>query len=231
MSDDLSPQEIHEAIDRVVRDVLDACGVTVPPVDALALARHLGVELRPKRQKPRLPGLTPPGSPPAEPTEEQRQADAARAVADFLRPDVLARLGVEDAGGGLVGASLSSLLAQRLLVPGRWLAAEGRACGWDLEVLKGQFRTAGHELIAWRLLDLEEPCAITVVDNGVVARRRSNAWRLPRALAPAEEECQRYVHEFSRPRVVRRDGWSVQGWPLHAVDGKREVLRSVVDEE
>jgi hypothetical protein len=221
MSDDFSLEEIHEAVDRVAAEVLESAGLSGPPVDALALARHLGVELRPRRESPPRR---------AEPTEEQRQADAARAVADFLRPDVLERLGIEGPGRGLAGASLSSLLAQRLLVPTRWLAAEGRACGWDLEQLKRLFHTAAHELIAWRLLDLPQPCAITIVDNGTVAKRRSNAWRLPRELAPAEAECQSYVHSYSRPRVVRAEGWTVQGWPIHAVDGKREVLRSVLDE-
>jgi hypothetical protein len=223
MSEDLTPEEIHDAVDAVVRDVLDSAGVTAPPVDAVALAGHLGVELKPRRAPTQARSAS-------ERTLEQRQADAARAVADFLRPDVRERLGIEGPGRGLAGASLSSLLASRLLVPTAWLAAEGRASGWDLEELHRRFAPAAAELVAWRLLDLSEPCAITVVDNGVVARRRSNAWRLPRELVPAELTCQRYVHQYSRPRVVRAEGWTVQGWPLHAVDGKREVLRSVLDE-
>src|SRR5262249_49668144 len=112
-----------------------------------------------------------------------------------------------------------------------WLAEDGRACGWDLPALKEAFRTASHEVIVWRLLDLPEPCALTIIDNIEIHRRRSNAWRLPRRLAPAGQECQTSVHRYSRPAVVRARGWTVQGWPLHSLDWKREVLRSVVDEE
>ena len=86
-------------------------------------------------------------------------------------------------------------------------------------------------MLVWRLLDLPEPCLLTIVDNGEVYRRKSNAWRVPRELSPAEQECQRYVHHHSRPRVVQHDGWTVQGWPVHQADWKREILRSVVEME
>jgi hypothetical protein len=84
-------------------------------------------------------------------------------------------------------------------------------------------------LIAWRLLDLPEQSLITIVDNGRVTRRRANLWRAPRGLSEAERECQQYVHEHCRPQRVRRDGWTVWGWPVHRVDWRREVLRAVVD--
>ena len=29
---------------------------------------------------------------------------------------------------------------------------------------------------------------------------------------------------------VREDGWTVQGWPVHQTDWKREILRAVVEE-
>ena len=32
-----------------------------------------------------------------------------------------------------------------------------------------------------------------------------------------------------RPKVVREGGWTVQGWPVHQADWKREILRSVVE--
>jgi hypothetical protein len=50
-------------------------------------------------------------------------------------------------------------------------------------------------------------------------------------LEPAEEQCQRYVNHFSRPRLVCEGGWTVQGWPVHQADWKREILRSVVEED
>jgi hypothetical protein len=45
-----------------------------------------------------------------------------------------------------------------------------------------------------------------------------------------EQECQRYVNYYSRPKVIRKNGWTVQGWPVHQVDWKREILRSQVEE-
>ena len=85
-------------------------------------------------------------------------------------------------------------------------------------------------MIAWRLLDLPEPCIITVIDNDHVQRRRSNGWRINRELSEPEKRCQQYVHTYSRPHRLSADGWTVQGWPLHQADWKREVLRSVVEE-
>jgi hypothetical protein len=92
------------------------------------------------------------------------------------------------------------------------------------------YRTASHEVIAWRFLDLPAPCIVTIVDNDHIHRRRSNAVRIKKELAPAEQKCQRHVHEQGRPRIERADGWTVQGWPVHQPDWKREILRSVVDD-
>ena len=89
----------------------------------------------------------------------------------------------------------------------------------------------GYEVIAWRFLDLPDPCIVTVLDNDHITRRRSNAWPVRRRLEPAEEQCQRYVNYYSRPKVVQENGWTVQGWPVHQADWKREILRSVVEAE
>ena len=131
----------------------------------------------------------------------------------------------------MAGESLANLFANRLLVPTRWLAVAAPGQGHDLLELKQLFRTASHEVIAWRLLDLPDPCIITIVDNGHIHRRRSNAWPTRKQLQPVEQECQRYVQHFSRPRTLCKDGWTVQGWPIHQADWKREILRSVVESE
>jgi hypothetical protein len=143
----------------------------------------------------------------------------------------LRRLGIEaEQARPLTGESLANLFAARLLVPTPWLRAECRACGFDLLALKERFATASHETIAWRLLDLDEPCIITLVDNGQVSKRRANAGRAGRELSAPERACQQQVHRYSRPCALREAGWTVQGWPLHQADWKREVLRSVVEE-
>ena len=119
----------------------------------------------------------------------------------------------------------------RLVVPAAWFTTDAPDFDYDVLELKQRYRTASHEVIALRMLDLPEPCIITILDNDHISRRRSNGWRVRRQLEAPEQECQRYVHYYSRPSVVQADGWTVQGWPVHQADWKREILRSVVEAE
>lgn len=214
MNEDLTREDVYHAADLLVEELLDAAGVTRPPVNAVDVAqRHLRIALRDKESS---------GS------EESRHWSAAQAIGERLKPDLLRRLGFDPASRqSLPGESLAGLLAHRLLTPTSWFGADARACGWEVPEIKNLYATAGYEVVAWRLLDLPEPCVITIVENDHVHRRRSNAWRVNKTLQPAERECQRYVHHYSRPRVVSLGGWTVQGWPLHEPDWKREILRSV----
>jgi hypothetical protein len=215
MSDDLTRDEIHGRLDRFVMDLLDAAGVAEPPVDAVALAlRHLRLKL----------DLDPHAD------DEARHAAAAHAAGERLKPDLLRALGL-DRPRGLLGGSVAGLLADRLLAPTPWLADEGRACGWDLFALKQRFATASHERLALRLLDLDEPCVISVIDNGHVSKRRSNAFRVNKQLSAPEARVQQLVHRYSRPHDRNEEGWRVQGWPVHAADWKREILRAVPPDE
>jgi hypothetical protein len=227
MREDLSREEVHQAVDRRVDELLEKAGVTAPPVDAITLARrHLGLTGSPPR---RAAGRKPIPLRP-EPDEEQNQWTAAHEIGEHFKAELLRRLGVPpEQGRALAGESLPNLFAHRLLAPTGWFAGDARACDYELPELKRRYATASLELLAWRLLDLPEPCVITVVDNGHVQRRRSNAWRVRRELEPPERECQRYVNHYSRPRVVQADGWTVQGWPAHRPDWKREILRSTFD--
>ena len=124
-----------------------------------------------------------------------------------------------------MGESLATLVAARLLLPTAWFADDVRGLASDVLELKKRYATAAADVIAWRLLDLPTPCIITIVDNDHVQRRRSNAWRVRRELEEAERECQRYVNHYSRPRVLCANGWTVQGWPVHQSDWKREILQ------
>ena len=80
------------------------------------------------------------------------------------------------------------------------------------------------------MLDLPQPCIITIIDNEAIHRRRSNAWPTKRALTPVEKKCQRYVHVHGKPKSWAADGWTVQGWPVHTPEWKREILRSVMED-
>jgi hypothetical protein len=225
MSEELSREDVHGAVDRAVEELLSEWGTAAPPVDAAALARRLGVAVRPPRPKKEFFARP-------EPTAEAKQWLAALAVGEHLKPALLRRLGFgPDERRPLMGESLATLAASHLLLPASWFADDARRLGYDVLELNQLYATAAPDVIAWRLLDLPEPCVVTVVDNDHVQRRRSNAWRVRRELAAPERECQRYVNHFSRPRVVCADGWTVQGWPVHQPDWKREILRSVVEAE
>ncbi len=238
MIEDLEREEVVATVDRMVGELLAAARVAGPPVDAIVLAqRHLGKIVcldRTQRQRGRAQRgqgrkqifLRP------EPTEERHQWTVAHEIGEHLKADLLGRLGLAPEGTrAMTGESLANLFAHHLLVPACWWADEARLHGYDLLELKQRFRTASHEVLAWRLLDLSAPCVMTVVDNDKVYRRKSNAWRVRRELNPAERECQRQVSHFGRPHVVRGGGWTVQGWPVHQADWKREILRGVADEE
>jgi hypothetical protein len=236
MMDDCSREEVVGSVDRLVEELLRKAGLEKPPVDAIALAQaHLGMQVcldqgQPQRGRAQRAGwrrqiyLRP------EPREERHQWTVAHEIGEHLKTTLLERLGAEPAQTRVMaGESLANLLAFHLLVPQCWFASDAPACGYDVLDLKRQYRTASHEVIAWRLLDLPEPCIVTIVDNDSVYRRRSNSWPIRRALEPAEQRCQRHVNQHGRPRVVREGAWTVQGWPVHQGDWKREILRSVIE--
>jgi hypothetical protein len=237
MFEELDRDEVLAVTDRTVQALLEAADVVNPPVDAISLAqRHLGMVVcldnrQPQRGRAQRSGgrkqifLRP------EPTEERHQWTVAHEIGEHMKAKLLEKLGVAPGQTRpLAGESLANLFAYRLLVPSHWFAADAPALDYDILELKCRYRTASHEVVAWRLLDLPEPCIITITDNGHVSRRRSNSWPVTRRLELPELECQEYVHYYSRPHTVCRDGWTVRGWPVHQADWKREVLRSVVDE-
>lgn len=235
--DDLPREEVVAVIDRAVDELLERAGVEGPPVDAIALAqRHLGMVIcldksqshrgRAQRSAGRRQIYLRP-----EPTEERHQWTVAHEIGEHLKTGLLERIGIAPAETpALAGESLANLFAYRLLVPGQWLADDAPACDYDVLELKRRYQTASHEVIAWRFLDLSAPCIVTVVDNDRIQRRRSNAWPVrSKKLEVPEAECQRRVTRTGQPHVIRAEGWTVQGWPIHQENWRREILRSVVE--
>src|SRR5207247_441839 len=108
---------------------------------------------------------------------------------------------------------------------------DASAAGCDLLALARRYRTATAEDVAFRLLDLPEPCVITVVEDDEVRQRKSSGPRVKKKLERAEEECNRRVCERGEAHVVRQGGWTVQGWPVLVGGRRRVILRSVVDED
>jgi Zn-dependent peptidase ImmA (M78 family) len=233
--ENLENEDVVSNVDRMVAELLERAHVEKPPVDAIGLAQGtLGIVVcLDSRQSERSRTQRSAGTRQIylrpEPREERHQWTVAHEIGRHLKPQLLERLGVE-AKGGLSPVSLANLFAYRLLVPNCWFADDAPAADYDLLELKGRYSTASHEVIAWRMLDLGDPCIMTIVDQGAIHRRRSNAIRTKRELSPAEAKCQDRVHRTGEPGRLREGSWTVQCWPVHQDGWKREILRSVVDE-
>ncbi len=219
MSDDLSPEDVAGIIDHLVSEALSAAGVEGPPVDALALARHRGINIVPERTARGAREIVLP----EDRSAEARQWIVARGIAEDLREQLSERLGF------LASSYHLNLFALHLLLPTAWFAAEARAMGHDVLELKKRYPTAPLEEIAFRLVDLSEPCVVTLLYEERVQRRRSNGPRVKKKLEEPERECLRQVMADAQPHIVRRGGWTVQGWPAPLDGWQRTILRSVVD--
>ena len=233
--ENLENEDVVSNVDRMVVELLDRARISEPPVDAIGLAQKtLGIVVcLDSRQSARSRAQRSAGTRQIylrpEPREERHQWTVAQEIGRSLKPQLLERLGVEPRGG-LSPVSLANLFATRLLVPTCWFKEDAPASDFDVLKLKGRYSTASHEVIAWRMLDLGDPCIMTIVDNDAIHRRRSNAVRTKRELSPAETKCRNRVHRTGEPWRLREDAWSVQCWPVHQDGWKREILRSVVDE-
>jgi len=229
MSDELSREQVVAVIETLVAEFLDESHITEPPIDALTLAQvRLGMVVSSEKQRSR-PGIKRIRQ---EASADRQQWAAAHAIGEHFKPTILQRLGLEgEQSRALAGESLANLFAYRLLAPSPWFADDVRTLDYDLLELKSRYTTASHEVLAWRFLDLNDPCIVTIIDNDTIHRRRGNGPRVRRKLAPAEDRCWRGVVEQGQPFRVQEHGWSVQGWPILDLEWKREILRSVVDLE
>ncbi|QDU23399.1 ImmA/IrrE family metallo-endopeptidase [Urbifossiella limnaea] len=236
---DCSQDELFDACDRLVHGLLERAGVTQPPVDALRLADdHLGIPVEmvepdeddadgpPRRRRPSAGIVLNPHM-----TAEQRQAVAAQGIARHLLPDLLRKIDIVPGSESKQAAThLRGLLAARILVPTRLLRSALREHKYDVPALHQAFRTAKMEAVALRLLDLDSPCVIAVVDDGVVAVRRGNGQPADRKLTDAEQQCHDRVAQLELPERVRTGGWTADGWPVPNRPFRRVLLRAVPDE-
>jgi len=238
---DCSQEELFEVIDRLITGLLERAGVVSPPVDALALAEHhLGIpiqEVDPAeedergRRRPRARSKSASIVLSPDMSEESRQKAAAAGIALTLVPDILRKLDIlPGTESQQFAGHLRGLVLARFLVPTRFLRAALGECKYDLIALKTRFTTAPIEMIALRLLDLDEACVVSIVDDGIVATRRGNRSQAGKKLEPPEQECHDRVAELELPHRVRSAGWTVQGWPVPGRAFRRIILRAVPDD-
>ncbi len=241
---DFTQDDLLDAVDRAVRETLERSGQRVPPVDAVALAeRVFGFqieEVEPDEEAPPARYGDPPKRKPRantlvfqyDQTDESRNTLAARAIAKRLVPTILERLGV------VIGTEnrsaltpLNGLIVPRLLLPTRNFGADARRAGYDVLTIKSIYPTAGFEAIVMRILDVDdEPCVMTIVDDGNIVFRRSNRFSVGRKLTPAEESCIEQMADHPAATRGRSEGWRAWGWPTPGVPFRRIILRAVPDE-
>ena len=238
MLPEIPPEEYAACLDGVVEELLREAGVHAPPVDAFAVARGLGVTVaRDDRQQGRARFVrlqSHRGTAPratillrSDPRTERRHWAVAHEIGEHAAWRVFSALGADPKEvAPAARETVANHLAGRLLLPQRWFAEDGPAENWDLEALKGRYRTASHELIARRMLEFPSPIIISIFDQGRLFLRRSN---LPGAVPPPSDE------ETRQQQAAHATGFSqseasIRCWPIHEPGWKREILRREVVE-
>lgn len=230
----LEHEELVAALDAVVADILDRAEVAAPPIDALVVARRLGIVIaRDDRQSGRARCVRLGDSAGqstillrSEPRAERQQWAVAHELGEHQAAEVFRRLGVVP-GEAAADAreQVANWLANRLLLPAEWFASAGCQQDWDLRQLKRRFTTASHELIARRMLDFGPPAVIAVIDQRKITwRRGSLGGRLP-TWSPCEKRGWEKAHRTSRDSEVVEHPWRVRAWAVHEPDWRREIVR------
>jgi hypothetical protein len=233
----LTPDDWRDACDEIAGELLASAGVDSPPVDALWVARRLRFDLAwdasqtGRARLQRLDGQPAiylrPGDRP-----ERTQWAVAHELGETVSWRVAGRLGVDS--GELLPRQreeLASQLANRLLLPTPWFIAAHRECEGDLPGLKERFETASHELIAWRLLDLDGDRVVTIVDHGRVSRRRANFVGHSPPVHPAELSAWDVARSAGQPVQRRFAAGVVRVWPIHEPGWPREIAVTELDAE
>ena len=217
-------------IDELVDDILQQARISEHPVNLLAVCDALGfvvafdqcqpVRARHKRVAGRhMIFLKPDDRPERLHWAAAHEVGEAFAYRVFEQMNLASHEILEDQR-----EQVANLIASRLLLPKQFFFEDARELKGDLLALKTRYPSASHELIAWRLLDLDEQKVMTIFDQSRLTRRRGNLASPPPKLQQIEISCWEQVHQYNRPMTLHGNGIQVTGWPVHEPDWKREVL-------
>ena len=126
---------------------------------------------------------------------------------------------------------LANQVAREILLPLDWFRRDCESLDYDLVQLKARYRTASHELIAWRWLDLETPAFVSIFDQGVLTRRRGNGPISRRKLTEIEREFWKQLRRTRQPATLSDRELMVRGWCIDSLDWQREILLALVQHE
>lgn len=220
----------QSALSDAATEILQSSEVIYPPIDAMTIARKSGLQVALDQTQSgrgrikRISGqpvifLRPDDRP------ERLQWAAAHELGESLVWRVCRSLGIE--GTELPPRpreELANQLAQEILLPREWFQRDCQRFDYDLTILKTHYRTASHELIAWRWLDLEVPTFVSVFDQGHLSRRRSNRNLRPPSITPFERDAWETLRETRRAVDVSHSEFRVQGWCVDSPGWQREIL-------
>ena len=240
---EIASEELSDCLDEVAMEVIDTAHVAGPPVDTLAVARALGITVaRDDRQRcrARFVRLRSGGRGRERPTiflrsdprPERRHWAVAHEIGEHTAYRVFGKLGIDAREvAPNMREAVANYLAGRILLPAQWFAADGSDCGWDLVKLKSRYRTASHELIARRMLEMPPPVIVTIFDNGELYFRRANVPGSVPGPSTVELACRREANRHNQPQHATDRAGSVQAWPVHEEGWQREILRTEVEVE
>ncbi len=238
MLPELTQDDYAAALDGVAADVLAQSPTTAPPVDALELARRLGLDVawdEGQSGRGRIARLA--GRPGAanrgsimlrpDPRRERLHWAIAHEIGEWCAHQVFSSLAVDPSEAPPAAReTVANQLAARILLPRGEFGCDARACNWDLLALKERYATASHELIARRMLDFTPAIIITIFDQGRRTFRRGNLpFRAP-AMAYLEQLTWRRAHEEGETVEEDGGGLHVQAWAIHEPGWRREILRT-----
>jgi hypothetical protein len=225
---------VAEQLDEFVHSLLDQLAVERPPVDAVGIARGLGIvvavdsRMAGRARRVRL-AVGPAETRPAiyvrpEPRAERRQWAVAHELGEHFAADLFEVTGLHESEATAEDRErMANVFAEALLLPRDEFLAEGTACDWDLAALKERFATASHELIARRMVAFVPGLHVTVIDNGLLhARYAAFGRRAP--LERAEREVLRHCGQSGLPQERCLEHVRLRAWPIHEPDHRREIL-------
>jgi hypothetical protein len=238
MLPELTQDEFSAALDDIASGVLANLPQASPPVDALALARTLGLAVAWDEQQlgrgrtARLASRSGAANQSSillrpDPRRERLQWTIAHEIGEWCAHQVFQHLAVDPREAPPAAReSIANQLASRILLPRDDFEDAARDCGWDLLELKTRFATASHELIARRMLDFTPSILITIFDQGRRTFRRGNLpFRAP-ALGHLEQVAVRSCQETAEPIYEADSTLNIQVWPIHEPGWTREIMRT-----
>jgi hypothetical protein len=151
--------DLHALLDNLVQEFMAKASLHQPPIDADALINGKAWQLL-ELEAPSIPSKkTVQVFDPKEAgsSDVKKQWLAAQTLASSLQKEAKIRWEKLNGNQTAFGISFINLIAQRILVPTHWLKSLALSLDYDLIELKRIFKTAAYEIIALRMLDLDNP--------------------------------------------------------------------------